>query len=151
MALLLFFLLILWHRYMNVYINCIHATASAFEHTAQLRLVLVLDSLLNKKSKKIELTLTCSVSRALSHRKLLFYSMWRTSFPWTGRWVHLTIAYRMVFMSMYSYVIFRSESLSTLHIHISQKEEGMQHKENRHLLAILDTTLDTVHMYDLRY
>ena len=31
-------------------------------------MALVLDSLLNKKSKRIELTLTCSVSRALSFR-----------------------------------------------------------------------------------
>ena len=46
-------------------------------------LVLVLDSLLNKKSKRIELTLTSSVSRALSYRKLLFWFMRYASFPWT--------------------------------------------------------------------
>ena len=43
--------------------------------------VLVLDSLLNKKFKRIELTLTSSVSRALSYMKLFF--MRYASVPWT--------------------------------------------------------------------
>ena len=71
-----------------------------------------LNSLL-KKSKWIELTLTSSVSRALSHRKLLCYFMWITSFPGAQCCESLTNAFVMVQMIMHPQVIFIRESLYT--------------------------------------
>ena len=60
--------------------------------TVEIYLPDVLDSLLNKKSKRIELTLTSSVSRALSYRILLFCFMRYASFPRTRCWISLTSA-----------------------------------------------------------
>ena len=58
--------------------------------------------LLNKKFKRIELTLTSSVSRALSHKKSLLNFMRYAPFPGTGCRVLLTKAGEMGQMNMHS-------------------------------------------------
>ena len=90
--------------------------------------MLVLDSLLNKSPKGLSWNYTIAYRELYPtgkyyHKYLCERHPRSTSFPGTGCWVPLTIAHWMVFMNMYSEVIFRSEG-HCAHILITSISQG---------------------------
>ena len=91
-------------------------------------LFFVLDSLLNKSPKGLSWNYTIAYRELYPtgkyyHKYLCERHPRSTSFPGTGCWVPLTIAHWMVFMNMYSEVIFRSE-VHCAHILITSISQG---------------------------